>query len=183
MTLGWWNTSSFDLLQQCTFSNTNLSQIFETLTERASSDLSRETISQLVLPSEEEVVIDLSMSCSLSDMEPIECKLGSSYGMMPDMNRPKTNISQSPSCPISSFDPKSQMTAHHENITSDRQVKTYPFQKFLRNLNCLPSFSNQIPTRLRYKNYPIRTVWTILNILIKYLPLRYSRQRKPLLRN
>jgi len=117
MTPRWWNTSSFDLLLECTFSNINLSQIFETLTEGASSDLSRETITQLVLPLEEEVVIDLSKSCSLIDMEPLECKLGSSYGKMTDMDKPTTNNSQSPSRPISLFDPKSQMTAHHENFT------------------------------------------------------------------
>ena len=116
MTRRWWNTSSFDLLLDYTFSNINLSQIFETLTEGASSDLSRETITQLVLPSEEEVVIDLSKSSSFSDQEPLECNFGSSYDKMPDTDKPTTNNSQSPSGPISFFDPKSQMTAHNENI-------------------------------------------------------------------
>ena len=115
MTRQCWNSSSFDLLLECTFSNINLSQIFEKLTEGTSSDLPRETIDQLVLPAEEEVVIDLSKSSSISDKKPLECNFGSSCGKMPDMDKPPTNHTQAPSGPISFFDP--QRTAHNENIT------------------------------------------------------------------
>jgi len=165
MTRRWWNTSSFDLLLDYTFSNINLSQIFETLTEGASSDLSRETITQLVLPSEEEVVIDLSKSSSFSDQEPLECNFGSSYDKMPDTDKPTTNNSQSPSGPISFFDPKSQMTAHNENITirstsedllfSQVSEKFELFTKFLKSNSNQKLVLQKLPNkdRLDYPKY------------------------------
>ena len=139
MTRQCWNSSSFDLLTECTFSNINLSQIIIILTEGASSDVSRETIAQLVLPGEEEPVIDLSKPHSISEEELLECNFESSCsGKMHDMEKPTTNHHQAPSRPISCFDP--QRSTCNENITIRSISENLSLSQLSEKFESLPSF-------------------------------------------
>jgi len=162
MTRQCWNFSSFDLLMECTFSNINLFQIFKTLTEGASSDLSRESIAQLVLPREEELVIDLSKPSLICDEEPLIRNFESSCaGKMHDMETPTTNHCQAPSRPIAFFDP--QRSALNEKITIRSISKTLSlsqlsdkfelFTKFLKSNSDQKLKLQKLPNKNR-QNYP-----------------------------